>query len=345
MIGSFRDTVSTWLDYTLQADLYVQAPSLVFRTGNAVVDEAYADSFRTIPGVRDVSSIRHLELAVDGGVLNLAAIEAGPQQRASFRFVGGETDKIWTRFEMADVIVSEPFAYRTGVSTNDTLRFRTDRGLAGFPIAGIFYDYGSEQGIVMMTKDHFDSYFDEGGLSGISLYLDADADVARVTRQVRAAAVNQQLVVRSNRDLRDTSLEVFDRTFAITTVLQWLALAVAFVGVVAALLSLQIERKREFAVLRAEGLTPGQLWRYITLQTGVIGAGAGLLALPLGVLLAAVLVFVINKRSFGWTLELDVPADILLQGLALATAASILAGLYPGWQVARANPADALRGD
>jgi putative ABC transport system permease protein len=120
---------------------------------------------------------------------------------------------------------------------------------------------------------------------------------------------------------------------------------VAFVGVVAALMSLQIERKREFAVLRAEGLTPGQLWRYITLQTGVIGAGAGLLALPLGVLLAFVLVFVINKRSFGWTLELDVPVDILLQGMALAVVASILAGVYPAWRVSRTNPADALRGD
>jgi putative ABC transport system permease protein len=243
------------------------------------------------------------------------------------------------------MIVSEPFAYRTGMGVNDTLRFPTGRGSIGFSIAGVFYDYGSDQGVVMMRKDHFQSYFDTEGLSGISLYLEPGSDIGRVTRQVREASANQDLVIRSNRDLRDTSLEIFDRTFAITTVLQWLALAVAFVGVVAALMSLQIERKREFAVLRAEGLTPAQLWRYITLQTGVIGAGAGLLALPLGVLLAVVLVFVINKRSFGWTLELGVPADILLQGLALAIVASILAGIYPAWQVARTNPAEALRAD
>ena len=345
MVGSFRDTVTTWLDYTLQADLYVQAPSPVFRMGNAVVDEAHAEAFRAIPGVQDVSSIRHLSLAVEGGALNLAAVEAGTQQRTSFRFVSGDTVDIWRRFATGAVIVSEPFAYRTGVGVGDTLRFPTDRGSIGFSIAGVFYDYGSDQGVVMMRKDHFDAYFDTEGLSGISLYLEPGADIGRVRRQVREAAASQDLVIRSNRDLRDASLAIFDRTFAITAVLQWLALAVAFVGVVAALMSLQIERKREFAVLRAEGLTPGQLWRYITLQTGVIGAGAGLLALPLGVLLAFVLVFVINKRSFGWTLELDVPVDILLQGMALAVVASILAGVYPAWRVSRTNPADALRGD
>ena len=345
MIGSFRETVSTWLDYTLQADLYIQAPSPVFRMGNPVLNESYADTFRAIPGVMDVSSIRHLELAVSGGIMHLASVETGRSQRATFRFAGGDVAGIWARFEEGAVLISEPFAYRTGIRPGDTLQVPTDRGVIGFPVAGVFYDYGSDQGIVLMGRDQFSAHFDIEGFSGISLYLASDADLESIARQVGETGIQQELVVRSNRDLRDTSLEIFDRTFAITAVLQWLALAVAFVGVVAALMSLQIERRLEFAVLRAEGLTPGQLWRYITLQSGLMGAAAGLLALPLGVLLAVVLVFVINKRSFGWTLDLDVPPEILLQGLVLAFSASIIAGIYPSWKVARSNPADALRND
>jgi putative ABC transport system permease protein len=96
-------------------------------------------------------------------------------------------------------------------------------------------------------------------------------------------------------------------------------------------------------VLRATGMTPPQLGGYVTLQTGLMGVIAGLLSLPLGYALAYVLVFVINKRSFGWTLQLSVSPEILLQSFLLAVAAAVLAGLYPAWTMARSSPALALR--
>jgi putative ABC transport system permease protein len=153
----------------------------------------------------------------------------------------------------------------------------------------------------------------------------------------------QDVLIRSNRALRETSLRVFDRTFTITTVLRILAIVVAFIGVLSALMALELERRREMGVLRATGMTPPQLGGFVTLQTGLMGAIAGLLALPLGYALAYVLVFVINKRSFGWTLQLSVSPEILLQALALAVGAALLAGLYPAWSMARARPATALR--
>jgi putative ABC transport system permease protein len=96
-------------------------------------------------------------------------------------------------------------------------------------------------------------------------------------------------------------------------------------------------------VLRATGMTPPQLGGYVTLQTGLMGVIAGLLSLPLGYALAYVLVFVINKRSFGWTLQLSVSPEILMQSFLLAVAAAVLAGLYPAWKMARSSPALALR--
>ena len=153
----------------------------------------------------------------------------------------------------------------------------------------------------------------------------------------------QALNVRPTGALRRASLEVFDRTFTVTQVLRLLAVGVAFIGVLSALMALQLERARELAVLRATGLTPGQVWGVVTLQTLLLGLFAGLLALPLGVALAGILVHAINRRSFGWTLQLAVAPGQLWQALALALVAAALAGLYPAWRMSRASAAHALR--
>ena len=96
-------------------------------------------------------------------------------------------------------------------------------------------------------------------------------------------------------------------------------------------------------MLRALGLTPRQVWGLVTAQTGIIGLLAGVLAVPGGLLLAAVLVFVINRRSFGWTMPIDPSPSILIQGVALSVLAAILAGLYPAWRMATAPLGEALR--
>lgn len=115
----------------------------------------------------------------------------------------------------------------------------------------------------------------------------------------------QQIVVRSFKFLRDTSIEIFDRTFLVAKVLQLLSVIVAFIGILSSLMSLQLERKRELGILRANGLLPSQLFGMVGIQTVMMGLTAGLLALPLGNVLAAILVYIINKRSFGWTMQFD----------------------------------------
>ena len=118
---------------------------------------------------------------------------------------------------------------------------------------------------------------------------------------------------------------------------------VAFIGVLSALMALQLERGRDHAVLRALGLTPGQLVRLGLVETGVMGLFAGLLALPLGWGLAQLLIHVVNQRSFGWSMDSLVPPGLLLDALALAITAALLAGLYPALRMARTRPAAALR--
>ncbi|MEM1271893.1 MAG: FtsX-like permease family protein, partial [Bacteroidota bacterium] len=258
---------------------------------------------------------------------------------------GDDPDLVWPALDRGEaVIISEPYAYRYGLASGDSLTIQTDRGPYRFRIAGVFFDYGSDIGLIMTTRIAYERLFDDRGFSGLAFYTDPDVspeDLSETLRQ--AAGTEQALIVRSNRSLRDASMEIFDRTFTITSVLRLLAVLVAFIGVLSALMALALERSRELAVLRATGLTPSELWRYVTMQTGLLGLAAGLLSIPLGLVLAYVLTFVINKRSFGWTLQFNVDPNLLIQALLLGLIAALLAGLFPAWKMARANPALALR--
>ena len=138
-------------------------------------------------------------------------------------------------------------------------------------------------------------------------------------------------------------MEIFDRTFAITGVLQLLVTGVAFVGVLSSLMALQLERQRELGILRVTGMTPGQIWRLVTSQCGLMGIVAGVLAIPVGIMMAMVLIFVINQRSFGWTFPTLVEPSVLLYNMLLAVFAALLAGLYPALKMSQVPPAVVLR--
>ena len=345
MIDSFRGTVEDWLTQSLQADVYVQPPSLVFRRSDATLDSTVVNRLRGMSGVAGAYSVRRVSVASSEGSTELLAIEPGPETEDVYRFKVGDPDLIWSQFrDQPTVFISEPYSYRHDLGVGDTVRLQTDRGQQPFPIEGIYYDYGSDLGVVMMSRNTYLQYFDDRGVSGLAFYAASGVDVDALMTDMRTEIRGlQDVIIRSNRALRETSLRIFDRAFTITTVLRILAVLVAFIGVLTALMALELERQREMGVLRATGMTPPQLGGYVTLQTSLMGAISGVLALPLGYVLAYVLIHVINRRSFGWTLQLTVSLEVLIQALVLAIGAALLAGLYPAWRMARTQPARALQ--
>jgi putative ABC transport system permease protein len=272
----------------------------------------------------------------------------GPDVRDGFRLTEGGARARSRAFGAAArgeaVLVSEPFGYRHGLAAGDRLRLVTREGRRELTVAGVYYDYGADRGAVLLDLALYRRLYRDPAVSGVSARAAPGVEPEELAARLRRATAGVQLLdVRSQRTLRERSLTVFDRTFEITRVLRWLAGLVAFIGVLSALMALQLERSRELGVLRANGLTPGQLWRLVTSQTVLLGVAAGLLALPVGLLLADVMIRVVNRRSFGWTLEMTVAPEILLQALALAVGAAFLAGLFPAWKMSRTSPAVALR--
>jgi len=244
------------------------------------------------------------------------------------------------------VIVSEPFAFRHRLPpTGGAVELLTDRGPRTFPVAGVFYDYATEHGLVLMARNVYERHWDDRGVSSLGVYVAPGRSVEQVTRDLRAALAGTALMVTPNRALRDRALAIFDRTFAVTQALRLLAGVVAFIGVWSALVALQVERTRELATLEVLGLTPGQMWALTMLETGFMGAVAGMLSLPLGWLLAAILVHVINVRSFGWTMRLLAEPTVFAQALAVSVAAAMLASVYPVLRLRRRSLAAALRSE
>jgi len=347
MIASFREAVVSWLEGTLRADVYVSAPSLVGNRPDATLDPALVARLAATPGVARAGTSRSVLVPGNGGPVQVVALDVDPARPPRWRFREGSSDAVWGARgpgAIEDVIVSEPYANRRGARVGEAVRLHTDRGGHDFRVAGVFYDYGSSAGVVVMSRRTYDRFWDDRRVSGVAIEAAPGADLGALMAALRErAAGDQVVVVRSNRALREASLEIFDRTFAITSVLRTLTAAVAFIGMLAALMALQLERAREIAVLRTLGLTPRQVWALVTAETGLMGLLAGVLAVPGGLMLAGILVFVINRRSFGWTMPIDPSPAILLQGVALSALAAVLAGLYPAWRMARARPADALR--
>jgi putative ABC transport system permease protein len=465
MIDSFRQTVVRWLDDELQADIYVTGAGGGGSLRGSANPAELAARAAALPGVAAVHRVRRVELATANGPVRLIAVDNSRRAWDNLELLEGDHPAIWQRVAHGDeALVSESFARRHHLRSGDAVTLPTAAGEHPFTIAGVYADFASDLGLVMIGRPTYLRYWHDSRLSGFSLDLSTgrgappiagripgsstppnlpsqprllkpagtpgatatmaraandanppaanreganpqdanpnaadahsanaqavspqasapsngkdandandahdgnegnegnggngaadrtdatdpnDADIARTIRLLRQAfGPDLQLAIQSNRALKRLSLEIFDRTFLITNVLRLLAGLVAAIGVLSALTALQLERGREIGVLRATGMTPGEVWQLVTTQTGLIGLAAGLMALPVGLALSAIMVYIINRRSFGWTIHLEISLAVLAEALLLALAAALGAGLYPAYRMARTSPALALR--
>lgn len=348
MVGSFRFTVVTWLDQILHGDVYISVP------GASVSQPAYEIQPQVLaqlpewPGVQRVDLLQTALVDSPAGPVQLSA-NNNPNDGLEQIYLSASHPpaEMWPALQAGEVLVSEPLANRLGLPRQGGfLELNTPQGLQRFPVAGIYYDYASTQGNAIMALDVYRRLWQDEAISAAALILAPGVDPQQLSDELAAAlAGEQQLLIRPNQALRAETLEVFDRTFAITGALQLMTTLVAFVGVLSAMLSLQLDKQRQLGILKAIGLTARQLWGLIALETGLMGAVAGLLAMPTGYLLALILIYIINRRSFGWTLQMSLSPEPFLQALAVAVLAALLAGIYPAWRMMRRNTAEAIRFD
>lgn len=344
MVGSFRDTVQVWLDNQLRADLYLRAQGPSTAGVYPPLASEVPDLVATVPGVVQVDILHALEIRYNGRrtMFGGAKTDILRSQR-TFRFLAGDSDSILRSLPANDrAIVTEAFAEKNGVREGDTLKLRLGDRTASLVIAGINYDYSSDRGVILVDRSTLLRYLPNQPPTNVAVYLKPGADADSVRREIESRLAPYPVMLAPNRVLRDGAVKVFDRTFAITWALEAVAIFVAVLGAANSLLALVLDRRREIGVLRSLGAATGQLKRMILAEAGLLGLLAALLGLALGMSLSLVLIYVINKQSFGWTIQFHPPLALLAGAILLVEACTILAGIWPARFAARLQPAEVI---
>ncbi|MBV9439142.1 MAG: FtsX-like permease family protein [Candidatus Eremiobacteraeota bacterium] len=299
-----------------------------------------------VPGVAAVDAVRSIEVPYRGKLVGLIAGDLGQLGgRLHLRLLEGGDPASLARTlpESTQVLVSEPFASKFGTAPGDRIVLPTPSGATAFTVAGVYNDYSSDAGIVLLDRRTYRRLFRDAALTSVAIFAAPHADLVRLRTAVIRAVLPLRIDVESNRELRSLVIAIFDRTFAITYALDVIAIAIAVLGVVSTLFALVLERRREFGLLRILGLSAGGLRRTVLTEAAGIGFLGGALGLAVGMLLALLLIFVINRQSFGWLIELHVPWAFLGETLALVIAAAVVAAIWPAGLAARLRTADAVR--
>lgn len=350
MIESFRDTVEQWIDQTLMADLVVtpheeglnaDPHENVFHISPDMVQRA-----RAVPGVAAVDPYRQVRMQVRSTQAYVAARDLTLHaERSRYLFVDGDSSRrLRQAIEEQGVVVSEVLAHRLGVNAGDVLSLPTGAGQKEFPVIGVFYNYATDGGKIVLDRSLYEQWWGDRTATVLAVYLEPNATAQRVRDDLKKAlGPHLPVSIISNKELRVHILEIFDRTFRLTYGLEIVTVIVGLLGIINTLLTTVVERQREFATFRAIGGSRRQVQGLVVRESlclGLLGLCLGVLS---GILLATLLISVINKQSFGWTIYMAVPFKTILEAVLVAGITGLLAGYLPARWATHGAIADGLR--
>jgi len=340
MIGSFRESLLWWMDRQFRGDLYISTAS------EREVPEGLYHELKTIPGV-DVDAYRKVQLSYRNRPMFAASVSAPVLQRhARFAWLGGGGDEHWEAVKRGDVIISESFARNFSVKAGDTILLDTRQGPARLRVEAVFYDYSTEHGLVMMDRNTYLRLFDDRTINSVAVFLNSgDPKRMETLDLIRHKALQYDLPVYTREQFFGNILAIFDSTFAITRSMRVMAIIIAFFGIAGALMTLFLERRSEFGILRALGFSTGQVSLLTLLEAFGMGLLSFLFSIGCGTLFAVILIRVINLRSFNWTIFFHPHLSPYLIVALTAFLASLGAALYPIWMVLRTYPQMQIRDD
>ncbi|MDO6705422.1 ABC transporter permease [Photobacterium sp. 1_MG-2023] len=338
MVGSFRQATQQWLQQRLAADLYVmpsapQASAIADWLSNQQGIKTVWWRWRTeIPGQTEEQQLQ---------VLSLGA-SLGEQQALPMKSV---LENYWQQLHQPGqqvFLASESLALRQGWEPGQRVDLPQRLG-NGWLLGGIYYDYGNPYGQVFISEPMWQQRFHRQGKVSLGVHLNQPAEVSALKARLKNHFDLRDTQVSDNTQIMAQAMAVFDRTFIVTSTLGKLTLLVAVVGLFIATVASEISRQRQFALLRCMGMTGKELALLGGGQLLAIGLMTALIALPMGLFLAQLLIDVVLKYSFGWTMPVQIfPLQYLLT-LGTALAALLLAGAWPVWQLVKRSAMLSLR--
>ncbi len=345
MIHSFRYTVEHWINQTIVADLVV-APTTWFLHGSQGLAGTYGtagdaggrmsgdlvDQAMLIDGIDAVDGYREVGSTYEGYPFVVVSRDLVLHAaRSQYLMLDDDGPNALPRAATrGEVLISEAFWRRFNIGSGEHVTLKTPSGPVEFRVAGVFYDYATDGGKVVMDHTLYERYWQDSTVNVLAIYLTPHTDPGDVRSSFMATlGRTHHLTVLDNQGLKQRILDIFDRTFAVTYALELIAVLVALLGITNALLASILERRRELAILRSIGGNSSHVRRIFLWESaylGIIGTVFGTLA---GLSLAAVLTQVVNMQSFGWSIQLQFPPLFIGGAMILTCAVSLAAGYVP----------------
>ncbi len=355
MVRSFRHTVELWIDQTVMADLIVAPHAWLQGTQGGSADKTLPvslhDRIQSVEGVAAVDTYRDIRVLAAGQSVALVSRDLRMHaERSRYLFLSGDSRTIL--HEAADreaVVVSEVLAQRLAVAQGGMLELPTSSGLRSFPVQGIFYDYATDGGKIVMDRATYQKWWnDDAGVTVFPVYMKENQDLVQVRQRIvrlMAEGSGQGVApsIVSNRELRKEILEIFDRTFVLTYALEAIAVVIAILGIVNTLVTSVLERRREFAILQALGASERQIKVLVLWESIYLAAIGTFLGAAGGLLLSSILIKVVNKQSFGWTIQMEWTPSIWIEAIVIAAVVALVAGWWPARWASKQPIVDGLR--
>jgi putative ABC transport system permease protein len=347
MVGSFRAEVRDWSLATLRGDVYVGPAFQELAPFTARLPDGLVSALDALPEAASVDVRRNARQPWgDSEFLVTGARVGAMREHLELRFLEGDPQAAYAAVAAREAggegaaLVSEPLARRLGLGVDDRLVLDARDGRRELTVAGVFQDFTLDRGYAIVDETTFLDLYGETGAVNAEVTLRPGVDAGALLARLAAAWPDAEFL--GVAALREGVGRAFDQTFAITYVLQTISTVLALVGVLSALLCLNLERRTELGVLRALGATARTVLRLVLAEAALILAVAAAAAVPAGIALAWILVAVVNTRSFGWSFPLRVPPGAVAEVVLLALGAGLLAGIVPWLLVRRARIAALL---
>ena len=342
MVSSFRVSVDDWLLQILPADVYARTAA---SGGTGGLNPREQDAIRALPGVArvDFQRLRSLSLAPDRPNVMLLARPVNLQDPGKSMVLVGET--LTVPHGAKAVWLSEAAADLYNVKPGQQMALPLAGGLHQFFVAGVWRDYARSSGAIQMPLDDYRALTGDMDVSDAALWLAKDTTGEQLQQRLKALPFGASLEVSNPSAIRALSLQIFDRSFAVTYLLEAIAIVIGLFGVAATFSAQTLARAREFGMLRHVGVTRGQILSILALEGGALTALGIATGFVLGLLISFVLVFIVNPQSFHWTMQLHLPWPLIATVAAALLTAAALTALIAGRQALSAGPIRAVRED
>jgi putative ABC transport system permease protein len=342
IIFSLRNSLTVWINKNITADVYIKPASCTSNYCFYPLSEEVIDAIKTFPEVEGVDKFRGLNIDLFGSKVTAGFSDIRVKRTFLQRkYTDSEYEQILQEMDRNERVagISEFLSTKYGLKKGDTIALQTPGGRKTFRINDVFSNYATTAGFIYLDRKWLKEYWGLDDATQISVYLKKDADADEFIQKLRERLLPEySLMIMNNRELREKIFNIFNKSFAITYAIEFISIAVSLIGIINTLMAIVFERRREISIVRYLGASWKQIQGIFLLSAGIIGATGIMLGMLLGTLMSVILIFIVNRISFGWEIPFTISFFYLSIVMALLFLTTVCAGFLPSNAARKIDP-------